>query len=131
MNWLRLHLMAVVHALRVRRELGRGSPLLPASAPAKRPRPMDQGVLGTALVASRRAVGRLCPLNTCLTRSVVLYRLLKSYDGVVIHFGFRRRDGALEGHAWVTVDGVAVGEPDGALDGYSEAAIPPPKAVFG
>lgn len=131
MTWLRLHLLAVVHALNVRRELSRGSPQLAASAGAKRARPIDPGLVGTALVASRRAVARLCPLNTCLTRSVVLYRLLEPYDGVAIHFGFRRRDGALEGHAWVTVDGAAVGEPDGALDGYIEAAIPPPRAVFG
>jgi len=131
MTWFRLHLMAVVHALRVRRELGRGSSLLPAPLPARRTRPVSPGLVGTALLASRRAVGRLCPLNTCLTRSVVLYRLLASYDGVEIRFGFRMRNGALEGHAWVTVDGVAVGEPDGALDGYVESAIPPSTAAFG
>jgi hypothetical protein len=129
MTWLRLHLMAVVHALRVRRELVRKRSSLSVSAPTKRARPVSQRVVGTALLASRRAVGRLCPLNSCLTRSVVLYRLLASYEGVAIHYGFRRRDGALEGHAWVTVNGVAMGEPDGALDGYTEAAVPPSTAA--
>jgi hypothetical protein len=61
---------------------------------------------------------------------VVLYSLLASYEGVAIHYGFRRTDGALEGHAWVTVDGVAVGESEGALDGYTEAAVPASAAVF-
>ncbi len=131
MIWFWFHLMAVVNALRVRRELDRKGSLLSVSGPAKQARPVSQRVVGTALLASRRAVGRLCPLNSCLTRSVVLYRLLASYEGVEIHYGFRRRDGALEGHAWVTVDGVAVGEPDGALGGYAEVAIPPSTAAFG
>jgi hypothetical protein len=123
--------MAVVHALRVRRELDQRIPLLSVSVPAKRPRPLTSRVVDTALLASRRAVARICPLNSCLTRSVVLHRLLASYDGVEVHYGFRRRDGALEGHAWVTVDGVALGEPDGALDGYTETAVPPSTAAFG
>jgi len=131
MTWLRLHLMAVVHALRVRRELDRKSSLLSVSVHRKLARPLSQRVVDTALLASRRAVVRFCPLNSCLTRSVVLYRLLASHEGVAIHYGFRRRDGALEGHAWVTVDGVAVGEPDGARDGYVEMAVPPPTAAFG
>lgn len=131
MTWLRLHLMAVVWALKVRRDLGRGSPLLPAAVSARGTRPAGPEAVATALLASRRAVARLCPLNTCLTRSVVLYRLLAPYGGVAIHFGFRRREGALEGHAWVTVGGAAVGEPDGALEGYVEAAAPTPTAAFG
>ncbi|HQR47211.1 MAG TPA: lasso peptide biosynthesis B2 protein [Thermoanaerobaculia bacterium] len=129
--WLRLHLTAVLCALSVRRDLARDKPLLPDSTTAKKRQAPSPDVVVTALLASRRAVARLSPLNTCLTRSVVLYRLLERYDGVAIHFGFRRREGALEGHAWVTVDGEAVGEPDGALDGYTEAATPPPTAAFG
>ncbi len=92
---------------------------------------MSRRVIDTALLASRRAVARLCPLNSCLTRSIVLYRLLAACEGVEIHYGFRRKDGALEGHAWVTVGGEPVGEPDGTLDGYVEAAVPLPTAVFG
>ena len=131
MTWFRLHLMAFVHTLRVRRELDRKNSLMPVFIYKKRARPMSQHVVNTALLASRRAVVRFCPLNSCLTRSVVLYRLLASYEGVAIHYGFRRRDGALEGHAWVTVDGIAVGEPDGARDGYIEMAVPPSTAAFG
>jgi hypothetical protein len=124
-TWLRLHLTAVLHALRVRRDLGRNRPLVPAAAPKRRSGPPGADVAATALLASRRAVSRLCPLDSCLSRSVVLYSLLASYEGVAIHYGFRRTDGAVEGHAWVTVDGVPVGERDGALDGYVETAMPP------
>jgi len=45
---------------------------------------------------------------------------------VAIHYGFRRRDGEVEGHAWVTVDGVPVGESEGALAGLVETAMPSP-----
>ncbi len=131
MTWLRLHLLAVFHAFRVRRDLGRESRLTPASVSVTGTCPVSRRVVDLALLASRRAVARLCPVDSCLTRSLVLCRLLAPYSGVELHYGFRRREGTLEGHAWVTVDGAAVGEPDGALEGYAETDVPPSRAAFG
>jgi hypothetical protein len=49
----------------------------------------------------------------CLQRSLVLYREL-SRDGADPHLvvGFRPSPAGLEGHAWIELNGVAVGEPD-------------------
>jgi hypothetical protein len=55
-------------------------------------------------------------LDSCLTRALVVAALVADRDEVAIHVGFRRGQSAIldagtalhEGHAWVSVDGVAV-----------------------
>jgi hypothetical protein len=55
-------------------------------------------------------------LDTCLIRSLVLGGLLTGRGEVMLNIGFRpgEETPALDGHAWVTVDGRAVGS-DGDL----------------
>ena len=59
--------------------------------------------------------GRLTgvPDRDCLQRSLVLYRELSAAGlSPELALGFQRRDGRLAGHAWVTIGGRAVAEPD-------------------
>jgi hypothetical protein len=73
-------------------------------------------------LATARAVSRwrrwFGGLDTCLIRSLVLGGLLAGQGDVRLNIGFRpgEEKSALDGHAWVTVDGSAVG-PDGDLEG--------------
>ena len=55
-------------------------------------------------------------VDTCLTRSLVLGGLLAGRGEVELNVGFRpgEREPAVDGHAWVTVDGRPVGN-DGRL----------------
>ncbi len=47
----------------------------------------------------------------CLTRSLVLFRLLRQAGcPVVVRFGVAKEGGALSGHCWLEQDGVAVAE---------------------
>jgi len=57
-------------------------------------------------------------IDTCLIRSLVLGGLLAGRGEVTLNIGFRpgEEKPALDGHAWVTVDGSAVGA-DGKLAG--------------
>ena len=79
-----------------------------------------------ALRASQRACNRWARwfggIDTCLTRSLVAGALLAGSHEVVLHVGFRPTDrgaGAVDGHAWLMVDGEPV-EPTG-LDREHEA----------
>jgi hypothetical protein len=75
-----------------------------------------------ALVAATRAGSRgerwFGWLNTCLTRSLVAGSLLTRLCEVELHVGFRPGDGeeAVDGHAWLEVDGNPVGETAGGGD---------------
>jgi hypothetical protein len=55
-------------------------------------------------------------LDSCLTRSLVIGGMLANRGETMLNIGFRPGDGrrAVDGHAWVTVDGRPVG-PDGTL----------------
>jgi hypothetical protein len=55
-------------------------------------------------------------LDTCLTRSLVTGSLLSGHGEVVLHLGFRpgEADDAVDGHAWITLNGEPVGA-DGHL----------------
>ena len=61
--------------------------------------------------ATARAIGRwrrwLGGVDTCLTRSLVLGGLLVGRGEVALNLGFRpgEEESALDGHAWVTIDG--------------------------
>jgi hypothetical protein len=67
-------------------------------------------------------------LDTCLIRSLVLGSMLADRQDVALVVGFRpgAEDVAVDGHAWVTVAGRAVG-PDGILaqDDYSKLIAVP------
>lgn len=49
---------------------------------------------------------------TCLVRSIALERLLRRerLDAAVVRIGVRDRDGRLEAHAWIEIDGTVVGD---------------------
>ena len=66
-----------------------------------------------AVLRSRRWFGGV---DTCLTRSLVLGGLLAGRGEVALNIGFRpgEEEPALDGHAWVTIDGRAAGA-DGSL----------------
>src|SRR5262249_58589276 len=82
------------------------------------------------LEGERRLAARVCRLSRltglpdrdCLQRSLLLYRVL-SYVGAepTLIIGFQRTNGRLRGHAWVTVDGRSVVEPETELVGFSPA----------
>jgi hypothetical protein len=74
---------------------------------------VDQPVM--AVRAAQRACSRWARwfggIDTCLTRSLVAGALLAKRHEVVLHVGFRpTQQGAeaVDGHAWLVVDGVAV-----------------------
>ena len=53
------------------------------------------------------------PDRDCLQRSLLLYReLSRAGYAPELAVGFRRSNGELAGHAWVVVNGSAVGEPE-------------------
>lgn len=53
--------------------------------------------------------------GNCLERSLALYRMLAQLGAApVLVVGFRREDERLLGHAWLTLDGEPVGEPQPA-----------------
>lgn len=64
------------------------------------------------IAAAVTRLGRIVPGDrNCLRRSLVLYRELSARGaGPRLVVGFRRGDGGLEGHAWVTLAGGVVGD---------------------
>ena len=79
-----------------------------------------------AIRAAQRACGRWARwfggLDTCLTRSLVAGALLAGSHEVVLHVGFRPTDrgaDAVDGHAWLVVDGEAL-ELTGLDHGHGE-----------
>jgi hypothetical protein len=57
--------------------------------------------------------------GACLQRSLLTYRFLsESHADPRLMVAFRKTDAALAGHAWIVVDGQAIGEPAGALDDF-------------
>ena len=67
------------------------------------------------------AIGRGPWKSTCLTRSVVLYALLRQHGySPELRIGVSGRARAFDAHAWVTVNGQAVDQPAGVVEGYRE-----------
>ena len=91
------------------------------------PRPNHGGdVKRIASVVFRTGTIAGLPDRDCLQRSLLLYGELAAAGlQPLLTVGFRRMDGRLTGHAWVSVNGAAVGEPD--LD----ASRFEPVAIFG
>ena len=100
------------------------------------PQPPADGV-AAARAAARlvRAAGRVSPFpstcpsrspgppSTCLTRSIVLSRLLRRRGlAAEIRIGVRRGEGPFAAHAWVEVDGEAVSDDAGVSDRHEAFA---------
>lgn len=115
---LRFHAHAAFLALRLEARSRAGRPIIPERREGRGQSPLDDSAAEFAVLASRRAVARLCRLNTCLTRSIVLFQLLEKHHPVRLEIGFRADVRGPEGHAWVTVGGSPLGEPPGSLDGF-------------
>ena len=65
------------------------------------------------------AAGRGPWRSTCLTRSAVLYAMLRQHGHDAEFFvGVAGSSGRFDAHAWVAVGGHPVDQPDGVIDGY-------------
>jgi hypothetical protein len=100
-------------------------------APPARPR---SRAAGADPLARRRALARAArgvPGATCLVRAAALVDWLRD-DGLDarLRIGVRRDGGAPRAHAWVEVDGVALGEDAAALAAFAPLAEPPPAAAW-
>src|SRR5262245_42880985 len=57
--------------------------------------------------------------DSCLERALVCYRYLSAYGASPqLVVGLGRTHGRVRGHAWVVVDGKAIGDPDEMLADY-------------
>ena len=62
------------------------------------------------------------PDRDCLQRSLLLYRVLSPVGAQpTLVIGFQSTNGQIRGHAWVTVDGRSIVEPETELVGFSPA----------
>ena len=104
---------------RVRRLLARGLPATPAPAPPAR---ADR----IAWLVAAAARHHLYPVK-CLTRSLVLWRLL-ALRGLPaeLRIGVRPGDGGLRAHAWVEHRGRVLAEPEGVDERFAPLALPAP-----
>lgn len=124
--------VAGVVTYEARKRAGSFPALLSRFEPAGRPRPLAHPERAVRLVTGllRRLYGR----RYCLPRSLVLYRLLRGAGAPVrLHTGVRSLGGGLDGHAWVSVGGIAVGEPSDPADlfalTFSHPASPVPGSL--
>ena len=87
---------------------------------------------GADAEAARRATLRACrrlarwtgALDTCLIRALVLGALLADREGVVLHLGFRPGNagaGSADGHAWLTLNGEPILDPETGGAAYVES----------
>jgi hypothetical protein len=88
-----------------------------APAPHGPPGPEDVDPVGVAIRRAERVVRYAAALHPgpvrCLTRSLVLRRLLRARRvPAVLKIGVRKDGAELAAHAWLEVRGVPVGEPE-------------------
>lgn len=108
--------MLPVAAIRVRLF---GAPRAVAAAPASPPQADEPTVVREA-ARMVKAAAHYVPLHlTCLPQSIVLQQLLRR-EGVVttMRIGVRKRDGTLDGHAWVEYNGRPVSDPSSVQDDF-------------
>ena len=117
----KIALSVLKHALPLRTLMGVAEPRrLGASLHADERQRIESGV---------RRLGRVLGGRDCLERSLVAYRFLaRSGARPMLHIGFGRDDQALDGHAWVTVDGLPVAETEDAVSRYVEVLTFSPRA---
>ena len=67
----------------------------------------------------------------CLPRALVLLRFLDCYgERINLRFGvLKPPEGALEAHAWIELDGAALGESAGLLERYAVLPMPPAQPI--
>lgn len=57
----------------------------------------------------------------CYNRALTIKKLLKKRDiGTTLHIGFRKKDGAFDGHAWLSLNGKVVTGNNGQLKKFKE-----------
>src|SRR5262245_7209740 len=77
----------------------------------------------TAL-AHRICSGRRDVTSNCLEQSLIIYRFLSELGASPSFIvGFRKQDDKVAGHAWVVVDGWAVGEPQPESSGFAPTTV--------
>ena len=92
------------------------------SHPARGPRYPAAALAGRVRRWMRRGRGPWA--DTCLTRALVLYAMLRQHGHHPrLHVGVAGSARCFTAHAWVSVDGRPVGEPPDALDGYRELLV--------
>lgn len=107
--WWRLLAAALRLRLAPRRSVARA--VLETTSPAER---YDKGgtVPAVARAVARAAAHHVQPM-TCLPRALALQRMLaKRGIASAIRIGVRQESGTIAAHAWVEVEGRAVGEPE-------------------
>jgi len=83
----------------------------PAAAPALR----DEATLNEVASRIRRAA-RFVPGSRCLDRSLLLFTIGRQLGiPATLRLGVRRGSGAFSAHAWICLDGMAIGEDAEAL----------------
>jgi hypothetical protein len=106
----------------------RGEPLVRLMEAPAGGRPALDAPLRARAVAR---AARLVPGATCLVRAAALARWLRARGApAVLRIGVRHEGGALRAHAWVELDGAALGEDPAALRGFALLQAPPPRAAW-
>lgn len=101
------------------RRFGRG----PSSGATQRetsPRPYGGSLERVRRYSNFIAMALLRSRRPCLLRCLVLYRYCRKAEiPVAIHFGVRQGLNGLEGHSWVSLDGVPLFETEEMLQTYA------------
>lgn len=108
--------MLPVAAMRVRLF---GAPAVARGGLTRRPAADEPPVVREA-ARMVKAAAHYIPVNlTCLPQSIVLQQLLRR-EGIetAVRIGVRKRDGTLDGHAWVEHDGRPVSDPPSVQDEF-------------
>ncbi len=103
---------------RVRAQLEKWTPLLPAVAPAVTPT-QATAIAGMVNLAARRSLYKA----NCLKRSLLLWWILRRYHlDSQLRIGVRKGGTGLEAHAWVDLDGVVINDRLGFISTFKPFA---------
>jgi len=81
------------------------------------------------LVDAATAYGLGRPLGICLRRSLLRYHFLRRAGlPLVVHFGARRKEDGIGGHAWLMLDGAPYHEPPENYRGFAVMFVYPPES---
>lgn len=91
--------------------------------------PRSPGIRASASALARRvdrwmARGRALWQPTCLTRTLVLYTMLRQHGySPQLHIGAAGSTRLFRVHAWVSLGGAVLAEPDASLGDYRELVV--------